>query len=77
MIGGRKLQNGVDASHVVERVIALGQTTVGEDIFDLAHSYHLFPAFFDNIENRQPYAVLYTSLGCPFRCEFCCINPFC
>lgn len=29
----------------------------------------------DNI--RQPFASLYTSLGCPFRCSFCCINaPF-
>ena len=25
----------------------------------------------------QPFASLYTSLGCPFRCSFCCINaPF-
>tara|TARA_R100001082_G_C4365742_1_gene161842 strand:+ start:4584 stop:6095 length:1512 start_codon:yes stop_codon:yes gene_type:complete len=29
----------------------------------------------DNI--TQPFASLYTSLGCPFRCSFCCINaPF-
>lgn len=28
-------------------------------------------------ENRQPYASLYTSLGCNFKCQFCCINaPF-
>lgn len=26
---------------------------------------------------RQPYAGIYTSLGCPFSCTFCCINaPF-
>lgn len=26
---------------------------------------------------RQPYASIYTSLGCPYRCSFCCINaPF-
>lgn len=26
---------------------------------------------------RQPYAALYTTLGCPFRCSFCCIHaPF-
>ncbi|WP_035691831.1 B12-binding domain-containing radical SAM protein [Azospirillum halopraeferens] len=26
---------------------------------------------------RQPYASVYTSLGCPYRCTFCCINaPF-
>jgi len=35
-----------------------------------AHNWHCF----DNIANRQPYAILYTSLGCPFRCTFCCIN---
>jgi len=35
-----------------------------------AHNWHCF----DNINNRKPYAVLYTSLGCPFQCSFCCIN---
>ena len=30
-----------------------------------------------NNNDRQPFASLYTSLGCPFRCSFCCINaPF-
>jgi radical SAM superfamily enzyme YgiQ (UPF0313 family) len=35
-----------------------------------AHNWHCF----DHINQRQPYAVIYTSLGCPFRCSFCCIN---
>ena len=35
-----------------------------------AHNWHAF----DDVEKRQPYAVIYTSLGCPFRCSFCCIN---
>lgn len=35
-----------------------------------AHNWHCF----DNITARQPYAVIYTSLGCPFKCSFCCIN---
>ena len=35
-----------------------------------AHNWHCF----DDISRRQPYAVLYTSLGCPFKCTFCCIN---
>lgn len=27
--------------------------------------------------DRQPFASIYTSLGCPFQCSFCCINaPF-
>ncbi|MBI3351124.1 MAG: cobalamin B12-binding domain-containing protein [Nitrospirae bacterium] len=38
-----------------------------------AHNWHCF----GRLEDRQPYAVLYTSLGCPFKCTFCCINaPF-
>lgn len=38
-----------------------------------AHNWHCF----DDIEHRQPYGAIYTSLGCPFNCEFCCINaPF-
>jgi anaerobic magnesium-protoporphyrin IX monomethyl ester cyclase len=36
-----------------------------------AHEWHAFSV---GIENRQPYASLYTSLGCPFECTFCCIN---
>ena len=35
-----------------------------------AHNWHCF----DNIHERQPYGVLYTSLGCPYSCTFCCIN---
>lgn len=38
-----------------------------------AHNWHCF----DNIEDRSPYAAIYTSLGCPYSCVFCCINaPF-
>ena len=30
-----------------------------------------------NNNDRTPFASLYTSLGCPYRCDFCCINaPF-
>jgi radical SAM superfamily enzyme YgiQ (UPF0313 family) len=37
-----------------------------------AHNWHCF----EDLE-RRPYAALYTSLGCPFRCRFCCIHaPF-
>ena len=35
-----------------------------------AHNWHCF----DQITNREPYGILYTSLGCPFNCSFCCIN---
>lgn len=35
-----------------------------------AHNWHCF----GNLEDRTPYAVVWTSLGCPYTCEFCCIN---
>ena len=38
-----------------------------------AHNWHCF----DDIDHRMPYAAIYTSLGCPYSCVFCCINaPF-
>lgn len=38
-----------------------------------AHNWHCF----DHIDQRRPYASIHTSLGCPFKCSFCCINaPF-
>lgn len=38
-----------------------------------AHNWHCF----DDIKNRISYGAIYTSLGCPFSCVFCCINaPF-
>lgn len=37
-----------------------------------AHNWHCF----DGLQ-REPYAALYTTLGCPFHCSFCCIQaPF-
>lgn len=35
-----------------------------------AHNWHCF----ESIDEREPYGVIYTSLGCPFSCSFCCIN---
>ncbi len=38
-----------------------------------AHNWHCF----EHIHDRKPYASIHTSLGCPFKCSFCCINaPF-
>jgi anaerobic magnesium-protoporphyrin IX monomethyl ester cyclase len=38
-----------------------------------AHNWHCF----EHLDKRQPYASMHTSLGCPYRCTFCCINaPF-
>ena len=37
-----------------------------------AHNWHCFGHL-----QRQPYAALYTTLGCPYHCSFCCIQaPF-
>ena len=37
-----------------------------------AHNWHCF----GHLE-RQPYAAIYTTLGCPYHCSFCCIHgPF-
>ncbi|MGA2916346.1 MAG: radical SAM protein [Sedimentisphaerales bacterium] len=35
-----------------------------------AHNWHCF----ENLNERQPYAVLYTSFGCPYSCRFCNIK---
>lgn len=35
-----------------------------------AHNWHCF----DHLDQRQPYAVVYTSLGCPFHCSYCNIH---
>jgi anaerobic magnesium-protoporphyrin IX monomethyl ester cyclase len=50
------------------------------DVWDLLpmHRYraHNWQCFGD-LSKRQPYASIYTSLGCPYKCSFCCINaPF-
>jgi anaerobic magnesium-protoporphyrin IX monomethyl ester cyclase len=37
-----------------------------------AHNWHCLAG-----QPRQPYAALYTTLGCPYHCSFCCIQaPF-
>jgi len=38
-----------------------------------AHNWHCF----DDLDRRMGYASIQTSLGCPYKCSFCCINaPF-
>ncbi len=48
------------------------------DVWDLlpmtryrAHGWHCMDG-----SPRQPYASIYTTLGCPFKCSFCMINTF-
>jgi len=35
-----------------------------------AHNWHCF----GDVNNRTPYAIVWTSFGCPYKCNFCCIN---
>jgi radical SAM superfamily enzyme YgiQ (UPF0313 family) len=35
-----------------------------------AHHWHCF----DRLDRRQPYASIYTNLGCPYTCTFCNVN---
>lgn len=35
-----------------------------------AHNWHCFK----HLDQRQPYAVIYTSLGCPYNCHYCNIH---
>lgn len=47
------------------------------DLIDLKkYRSHFWFGGYDQ-EKRSPYAAIYTSLGCPYRCHFCCIQaPF-
>ena len=56
-----------------------------EDVNDLKMAWDLLPVERYRAHNwqclggwpRTPYAALYTSLGCPYKCHFCCIQaPF-
>ncbi|HLD82599.1 MAG TPA: radical SAM protein [Candidatus Omnitrophota bacterium] len=35
-----------------------------------AHNWHCF----DKPKERQPYAIIYSSIGCPYKCTYCCVN---
>ena len=37
-----------------------------------AHNWHCFGD--QDIETRSPYGVVWTSMGCAYPCDFCCIN---
>jgi radical SAM superfamily enzyme YgiQ (UPF0313 family) len=44
-----------------------------------AHNFHCFQEFSksraaDFSDVRSPYVTMYTSLGCPYSCSYCCIN---
>jgi anaerobic magnesium-protoporphyrin IX monomethyl ester cyclase len=71
------------SSVVQNREAALTQdldTDLNGNVWDMlpmgryrAHNWQCF----GELASRKPYASIYTSLGCPYRCVFCCINaPF-
>jgi radical SAM superfamily enzyme YgiQ (UPF0313 family) len=49
---------------------------VAWDLIDMdkyrAHNWHCF----GHLKERSPYAVIYTSLGCPYNCSYCNIHAF-
>lgn len=60
----------------IVRELATEMPGMAWDLLDMtqyrAHNWHCFGR-----DDREPYAALYTTLGCPFRCAFCCIQaPF-
>lgn len=73
---------------VIEKLNAYAETHSApnvEDVNDLAMAWDLLPVEKYRAHNwqclggwpRTPYAALYTSLGCPYACHFCCIQaPF-
>ena len=74
---------GADGRPVVNKPAAL-ITDLDADLH--GDVWHLLPMplyrahnwqCFGDLDSRLPYASIYTSLGCPYRCSFCCINaPF-
>jgi len=72
--GGRICQNAAPA------LIKDLDTDLHGNVWDLlpmgqyrAHNWQCF----GSLKSRKPYASIYTSLGCPYKCTFCCINaPF-
>jgi anaerobic magnesium-protoporphyrin IX monomethyl ester cyclase len=36
-----------------------------------AHNWHCFG---DDVDSRTPYGVIWTSMGCAYPCDFCCVN---
>ena len=73
-------QDGAIRSNLAPPLIRDLDAELHGDVWDLlpmeryrAHNWQCF----GNLAARRPYASIYTSLGCPYRCSFCCINaPF-
>jgi radical SAM superfamily enzyme YgiQ (UPF0313 family) len=72
-------QNGGTVSNPAAPLVKDVETDMPGVAWDLlpmaryrAHNWHCFGDL-----QRQPYAAIYTTLGCPYHCSFCCIQaPF-
>ena len=72
-LGNRLVANGAGP---LERNLDEAMPEVSWDLLPMsryrAHNWHCFGHL-----QREPYAALYTTLGCPYHCSFCCIQaPF-
>jgi anaerobic magnesium-protoporphyrin IX monomethyl ester cyclase len=79
-VGGLLYRNGGTIAHSgpapLVKELDLEMPGIAWDLLPMknyrAHNWHCLGDLV-----RQPYASLYTTLGCPFRCGFCCIqSPF-
>jgi radical SAM superfamily enzyme YgiQ (UPF0313 family) len=79
-VPGLCYHNGGDVCRTPDRALVADlDREMPEQAWDLlpmdhyrAHNWHCL----DSLQ-RQPYAAIYTTLGCPFHCSFCCIQaPF-
>jgi anaerobic magnesium-protoporphyrin IX monomethyl ester cyclase len=77
-LGWRDLEGHVRLNPAAPLVTDLDAQVPGMawDLIDVpkyrAHNWHAF-----GFPSRQPYVSLYTTLGCPYKCTFCCIQaPF-
>jgi radical SAM superfamily enzyme YgiQ (UPF0313 family) len=76
---GYRDDDGIRLNPDVALVNDLDHEVPGQDCWDLlpmmkyrAHNWHCLDG-----SPRTPYAALYTTLGCPYHCSFCCIQaPF-
>lgn len=72
-----QIRNNPPASLMTSDELNSSISSPAWDLIDFSkyrsHNWHSF----GHIQSRSPYASMYTSLGCPFSCQFCCINsPF-
>jgi radical SAM superfamily enzyme YgiQ (UPF0313 family) len=74
--GGRLRQFRSNAAAPLVKDLDVTMPGIAWDLLPMskyrAHNWHCFGHL-----NREPYAALYTTLGCPYKCSFCCIQaPF-